>query len=226
MHRAIGVFLIIVLGPFLSYGGKARLLICPDRFGTDSFIQAEKERWSDFGLEVFVVDFYGDKRSFSDPEAQQQWSQLPNSKIEDAIQKAFDSGIKGRQEGTEFGLIAFQESANSCLRFFGQNLSLRAAILIHPNFVREAAQGPVSDRRVMVVGAAAAKDFNKNAYRAYVEELKKRQFLVSDIALKAVFSDFYRSNSPKSFQPQFAFEMRKSSEDFFRKYLTFQDNKK
>lgn len=226
MLNAIVVFFILLVGSMTCFAGKARLLICPDRFGIDSFIQAEKERWSDFGLDVFVVDFYGEKKSFSDPEAQQQWSQVPNSKIEVAIQKAFESAIKDRATGTEFGLIAFQESANSCLRFFGQNLSVRSAILVHPNFVREAAQGPVSDRRVMVVGASEAKDFNANAYRAYVEELKKRQFLISDFPLKAIFRDFYRSNSPKSFQPQFAFEMRTASEDFFRKYLTFQDNKK
>lgn len=226
MAKAFSVFLIVLFGSTTSFAGKARLLICPDRFGVDSFIQAEKERWVEFGLDVFVVDFYGDKKSYSDPEAQQHWAQLSNTKVEGAIQQAFEQSLYDRAEGTEFGLVAFQESGNACLRFFGQNLGLRSAILIHPNFVREAAQGSVSDRRVMVVGASEAKEFNGNSYRAYIEELRKRQFLISELSLKATDRDFYRSSSPKNFQPQFAFQMRQASEDFFKKYLTFQDNKK
>lgn len=218
--------LMVVLASSYSFAGKSRLLVCPDRFGIDTFMQAEKERWSEFGLDVHVVDFYGEKKSFSDPEAQQQWAQLSSSNAEKAIQKSFEISLKDRSENTEIGLIAFQESANICLKFFGENLKIRSAIFVHPNFVREAAQGAVSDRRILVVGASEAKEFNSRAYEAYLEELKKRQFLVSEQKMAASSRDFYRSNLAKSFQPQFSFQLRKSSEEFFQKYLTFQDNRK
>ena len=85
MFRSLCLFIMLLVKSQFGLAAKSGLLICPDRFGLDSFVQAEKERWTDFGLEVVIVDFYGEKAQYKDPEALQKWSQLSPEKIQNSI---------------------------------------------------------------------------------------------------------------------------------------------